>query len=106
MDTFPYSRFTTSRNLVYNFIHVLPEQRGMYILFLHGFPSSSYDWRYQVRYFSNKGYGIIAPDTLGFGGTSKELDVQSYKGKTMAQDIAEILSSEKIETVIGVGHDW
>lgn len=48
----------------------------------------------------------MAPDCLGYGGTSKPLDMQAYKGKAMSDDIAEILEHEKIEKVIGIGHDW
>ncbi|KAI9739920.1 MAG: hypothetical protein M1818_004976 [Claussenomyces sp. TS43310] len=106
MDSFPNAQFTTTRNFVYNYVKIPPKQQGASLLFLHGFPSSSYDWRYQISYFASKGYGIIAPDTLGYGGTSKPLDTQAYKGKLMAEDIAEILKFEKIETVIGIGHDW
>ena len=105
MDSLP-SKFTTSRKLTYNYIHIPPSQNGNYLLFLHGFPSSSHDWRLQIAYFSKKGYGIVAPDCLGYGGTSKPLDMQAYKGKPMSDDIAEILKHEKIEKVIGIGHDW
>jgi pimeloyl-ACP methyl ester carboxylesterase len=100
------SKFTTSRNLTYNYIHIPPSQNGNYLLFLHGFPSSSHDWRLQISYFSMKSYGIVAPDCLGYGGTSKPLDTQAYKGKAMSDDIAEILKHEEIEKVIGIGHDW
>ncbi|KAG0649252.1 Cytosolic epoxide hydrolase 2 [Hyphodiscus hymeniophilus] len=44
--------------------------------------------------FSKKGY-----DTEPVG-------MQAYKGKAMANDIVEILKHEKIEQVIGIGHDW
>lgn len=43
---------------------------------------------------------------LGYGGTSKPLDVMMYKGKDMAQDIVDILAHEKLEKVVGVAHDW
>ncbi|KAF8459845.1 Alpha/Beta hydrolase protein, partial [Gautieria morchelliformis] len=46
------------------------------LLFLHGFPSTSGDWVCQVVYFSSKGYGVVAPDMLGYGGTSKPVDVE------------------------------
>lgn len=49
---------------------------------------------------------MIAPDLLGYGGTSKPLKIEAYKGKGMAGDIAEILKAEKIPCVVGVGHDW
>jgi len=107
MDSSSYTQFTTSRKLLYSYFHLKPSSGNeSYILFLHGFPSSSYDWRHQVKYFSAKGYGIIVPDLLGYGGTAKPLDVQAYKGKNMARDVKEILEHEKIDKVIGVGHDW
>ncbi|KAH6952315.1 Alpha/Beta hydrolase protein [Ilyonectria sp. MPI-CAGE-AT-0026] len=104
---FKYKQLTTSRNFTYNYIHLRPtDVTKPYILFLHGFPSSSYDWRHQIPYFHQKGYGIVAPDLLGYGGTSKPLDMNAYTGKGMAQDVHDILVHEKVETVIGVAHDW
>ena len=106
MNSFPKYKFSTSRKLVYNYVHIPPTKSGVYLLFLHGFPSSSYDWRYQILYFTNKGYGVMAPDILGHGQTSKPLDIQAYRGRSMVEDIVEILKYEKIDTVIGIGHDW
>jgi soluble epoxide hydrolase/lipid-phosphate phosphatase len=106
MDT-NYSQFTTTRKLLYSYLHLAPTSpNAEYILFLHGFPSSSYDWRHQIKFFSAKGYGIIAPDLLGYGDTDKSLDFQLYSGKGMAQDVKDILVHENIAKVIGVGHDW
>jgi len=107
MDT-SYNEHTTTRGLLYSYLHLKPsnQENQIYILFLHGFPSSSYDWRYQIQYFSQKGYGIIAPDLLGYGKTSKPLDIQAYRVKPMIEDIVEILRYEGIESVIGIGHDW
>jgi soluble epoxide hydrolase/lipid-phosphate phosphatase len=107
MEPPPSKKITTSRDYIYNYIRIKStEDGGLYLLFLHGFPSSSHDWRHQIQYFSQKGYGIIAPDLLGYGRTSKPLDVQAYKGKDMAKDVIEILDHEKISLVIGIGHDW
>lgn len=106
MEVFPNAKFRTSRHFVYNYVRVPPTRNGTYLLFLHGFPSSSYDWRHQIFHFTNKGYGVIAPDLLGYGQTSKPLAIQAYRAKYMAEDIAEILKYENIETVIGVAHDW
>ena len=49
---------------------------------------------------------MIVPDMLGYGGTAKPLDTKVYTGKGMAQDIYQILKRERIESVLGVGHDW
>ena len=79
-----------------------------YILFIHGFPSSAYDWRHQVEYFSEEGYGIIAPDTLGYGGTSKPLDPHNYLLKGIGDSIVEVVNKVAGEEckVLGVGQDW
>lgn len=75
-------------------------------LLLHGFPSSSYDWRNQIKTLTALGYGIVVPDLLGYGDTDKPSEPETYRFKKMADDIIEILNQESIGTVIGVGHDW
>lgn len=76
------------------------------LLFLHGFPSSAYDFRHQVAHFTSLGYGVLVPDLLGYGGTSQPLDVQKYSMTRMAQEIIEILDHENISRVVGISHDW
>ncbi|EHK97362.1 hypothetical protein M7I_6872 [Glarea lozoyensis 74030] len=44
--------------------------------------------------------------TTCYGKTSKPTDYNVYSGKGMSQDVQEILQFEKIESVIGVAHDW
>ncbi|KAL8934486.1 MAG: hypothetical protein Q9216_005886 [Gyalolechia sp. 2 TL-2023] len=90
----------------YTYVFSPPRENKPYILFLHGFPSSSYDWRHQIHFFVNAGYGVIAPDLLGYGGTDKPSELEAYRLKTMSDDIAGILDHHKIPQVIAVGHDW
>ena len=75
-------------------------------LLLHGFPSSSYDWRHQIESLTQLGHGVIAPDLLGYGGTDSPAELEKFKFKTQAQHIAEILKEEGVTPVIGVSHDW
>lgn len=75
------------------------------ILFLHGFPSSCYDWRHQISFFAPLGYGVVAPDLLGYGGTSKPASAEEYKAKRMSAEIAEILDHEDLQRVHAVAHD-
>lgn len=80
-----------------------------HILFVHGFPSSAYDWRHQVEYFADQGYGIIAPDTLGYGGSSKPTDIGNYTAEAVGDSIIEVVhqvTKDDNAKVIGVGHDW
>lgn len=104
---YPHSTCTTSRELTYTYIHIRPQSPNTpYILFLHGFPSTSHLWHHQIDLFSAKGHGVIAPDLLGFGETSKPTELDMYKGKAMAKDIIEIMNSEGVEVLVGVAHDW
>ncbi|RYN47470.1 hypothetical protein AA0118_g12211 [Alternaria tenuissima] len=83
-----------------------PSESGKpYILFLHGFPESSYSWVNQIEYFTRRGYGIIAPDLLGTGGTDKPVELEAYSLKTMASEVAQLLDCEGIENVVAVSHD-
>ncbi|KAF8885233.1 Alpha/Beta hydrolase protein [Gymnopilus junonius] len=76
------------------------------VIFLHGFPSTHLDWTSQITTFSNKGYGVIAPDLLGYGDTSAPDDVNQYKTLDMAEDVVDILKDLGVYKVIGVAHDW
>jgi soluble epoxide hydrolase / lipid-phosphate phosphatase len=90
----------------YSYTYIPAKSLKPTILFLHGFPSSSYDWRHQVTYFSMLGYGVIAPDLLGYGETDKPTSVSDYRGKKMAAEINELLEHAKLSKVHGVAHDW
>ena len=96
------------KNLTYAYIHIPipPGSEKPTLLFIHGFPATSHEWQPQIEFFSSLGYGIIAPDCLGYGGTSRPLDTTLYIGKSMAADVIAILDHEKIATVVGVAHDW
>ena len=76
------------------------------LLFVHGFPSTAYDWRHQVAFFAKAGYGVIAPDLLGHGGSSKPPALEHYAPSRIAADLVDILESTKTGRVVAVGHDW
>ena len=60
----------------------------------------------QFDYFSSKGYGVLAPDMLGYGGTDKPSDPEAYTLKKQASEVVALL-----DCVTGgskafvVGHD-
>ena len=76
------------------------------ILFLHGFPSTRQDWAHQVTYFTSLGYGIIAPDLLGYGDSDRPTNLEQYNLKNISAHLDEIISSEGVKSVIAVAHDW
>lgn len=100
------SSTTLNDGTTYSYVHVQPHDNKPYILFLHGFPEASFGWRHQIPYFSKLGYGIIAPDLLGYGGTSKPANLKAYIMKKMAEELCHVLDALGIKQVIGVGHDW
>lgn len=95
-----------ANGITYSYIFVQPSGNKPYILFLHGFPSSAYDWRRQVPFFRDAGYGVIAPDLLGYGGTDKPTELEPYNSKSMTNHIASLLDHLGIREVVAVGHDW
>lgn len=90
----------------YAYVYAVASGSEPTFLLLHGFPSSSYDWRHQIQALTAKGFGVIVPDLLGYGDTDSPADLESYSFKRMSDHLAEILANEGIEKVIGVGHDW
>ncbi|KAL1662878.1 Alpha/Beta hydrolase protein [Schizophyllum commune] len=98
--------FTTSRGIKYAYHYAAPQAGKPTLLFLHGFPSTAHDWHYQVDYFGGKGYGVIVPDMLGYGGTDKPADPVEYIGAKQARDLVDLVDHEKAERVLVIGHDW
>ena len=84
------------------------------ILLLHGQPDTSHLWtRLITASLLPQGYGVIAPDLLGFGASSKPIDSLShYTCVSLCADLVEILSAyhETARTstgkVIVLGHDF
>jgi|SRR5712675_2086815 len=106
MDLSDYKKLTVSRGLTYNYYYSKAEEGKPYLTLFHGFPSSSWDWKNQVAYFKAKGFGLVVPDLLGYGGTDKPLDPKKYVPSGMAQDVIDILDAEGIEKAVAIGHDW
>ena len=105
---FPSSakKATLSDGTTYGYVTVAATAAKPTFLLLHGYPSSSYDWRHQISSLSAAGFGVIAPDLLGYGDTDKPQDVAFYRLKSMSLHMAEILDLEGVSRCIAVGHDW
>ena len=82
--------------------HYLEAGSGPTVVLLHGFPETSFAWRYQIPALSAK-YHVIAPDLRGYGETDKP--AAGYDKRTMALDLLELLKSKNIEKIALVGHD-
>ncbi|EIW62589.1 alpha/beta-hydrolase [Trametes versicolor FP-101664 SS1] len=106
MDLALYKDTIVSRGFTYHYFYSPAASGQPTLLLVHGFPSSSYDWRRQVAYFQPKGYGILVPDLLGAGGTSKPDSADAFRFALIARDLVDVLDAEGLQTVVGIGHDW
>lgn len=99
--------FKTRDGTTYAYVSVAAADASKHtFLLLHGFPSSSYDWRHQIASLTQLGHGVIVPDLLGYGDTDAPAEVDRYRFKTMAGHVDEMLEREGVPAVIGVSHDW
>ena len=99
---------TTSRSLTYTYYISPPSKPNLpIILLLHGWPDDAHMWCDLItNHLLPGGYGVLAPDCLGYSGTSKPTTTSAYNSEGMAADLCEILGAERISKVISLGHDW
>lgn len=109
MDISTLTRKTlqVSRGFTYTY-YTSPAQGSKPTLILfHGWPDSARLWAGLINdYLLPQGYGIVALDCLGYGGTSKPTDPDSYAWQLMTADAVEILDAENLSSVVSLGHDW
>ncbi|UXN66663.1 alpha/beta hydrolase (plasmid) [Phyllobacterium sp. A18/5-2] len=82
--------------------HYLEAGTGPTVVLLHGFPETSFAWRFQIPVLAEK-YHVIAPDLRGYGETDKP--AAGYDKRNMALDVLELLKSRNIGKIALVGHD-
>ena len=78
------------------------------IFLCHGFPDTSYGWRYQIPFFMSLGFCVICPDMIGYAGTDSPQDLNQYSLKNIAADVRELtrqVIGEGKQIILG-GHDW
>jgi pimeloyl-ACP methyl ester carboxylesterase len=84
-------------------IHVFERDgQSPLLLFLHGFPSSSYDWRLLLDRSAE--HAALAPDFLGFGLSEKPRD-HAYTLHWQADMVEELVGRRDPRPVFIVAHD-
>ncbi|KAK8086105.1 hypothetical protein PG994_001079 [Apiospora phragmitis] len=102
----PRRECTVSRGHTYSYVQMASAEDKPTLLLLHGWPSHIDDRIYQIRHFQSKGYGLVVPDMLGYGGSSSPPETSEYRLQPLSQDLAELLDHVGVRQVVGVGHDW
>jgi YVTN family beta-propeller protein len=83
-------------------IHYVIGGHGKPVVLLHGWPETWYEW-HKIMPALSKNYTVIVPDLRGLGDSSKPLT--GYDGKTVAEDIYQLVTKLGFKTVALVGHD-
>lgn len=76
------------------------------LMFLHGFPEAAFAWDELLGHFAARGYRCVAPNLRGYEKSSRPADVQQYRPKHIAQDIAALIEAEGAPIECLVAHDW
>ena len=75
------------------------------LVFLHGFPEAAFVWDELLEHFADR-YRCVAPNLRGYERSSAPVEVEAYRAKHLAGDIALLIDAlgGRIEALIA--HDW
>jgi pimeloyl-ACP methyl ester carboxylesterase len=73
---------------------------------LHGFPEDRSSWRHQLAPLAALGWHVIAPDTRGYGDSSRPETVADYAMTNLVADVAALFDACGARRRLLVGHDW
>jgi pimeloyl-ACP methyl ester carboxylesterase len=83
-------------------MHYVMGGHGDPVVLLHGWPETWYEWRHVMPALAQN-YTVIAPDLRGLGDSSKPQT--GYDGKTVAEDIHQLVTQLGFKTIFLVGGD-
>lgn len=102
-EMFPFeSRFFDSSR---GRMHYIDEGKGTPIVFLHGNPSWSFEFRGVVERLREQ-YRCIAPDHIGFGLSQRSRQTESYHPQAHAENFAEFMEHLELDDVTLYLTDW
>lgn len=73
------------------------------VTLMHGKNFNAHYWTNTARYLNKKGYGVLIPDQIGFGKSSKPAHYQ-YSFPALAHHTRALMNSLKIPSTIVMGH--
>ncbi|MBC7807315.1 MAG: alpha/beta fold hydrolase [Akkermansiaceae bacterium] len=85
-------------------MHYIDEGRGRPLVFVHGTPTWSFEWRHLVKALSSQ-YRCLAPDHLGFGLSDKPAGID-YRPEAHARRFAAWMRSLDLDDITFVLHDF
>lgn len=79
---------------------------GRPVVFLHGFPQTSWEWRFQLDAVAGAGYRVLAIDQRGYSPGARPSEVDDYGIDKLAADVIAVAGATGIDGFDVVGHDW
>jgi pimeloyl-ACP methyl ester carboxylesterase len=79
---------------------------GRPVVFLHGFPQTSWSWHHQLEALGAAGYRAFAFDQRGYSPGARPPDVQDYRIDALVADVLAVAGTQGMERFDLVGHDW
>lgn len=78
---------------------------GAPVVFLHGWPESSWCWAPVARHLP-PGLRVIAPDLRGLGDSTREGGPEAFRKQNLAADMLALADALALPAFQLVGHDW
>lgn len=85
------------------YMYLPPEKGKTVVTLFHGKNFNGAYWKTTAQLLQSHGFGVLIPDQIGFGKSSKPTQYQ-YSFATLANNTRQLLSSLGIEKSIIVGH--
>ncbi len=98
---FPIDSQRQTLKMAYSFLEGQPDKPV--VTLMHGKNFNAHYWTTTARYLNKKGYGVLIPDQIGFGKSSKPAHYQ-YSFPALAYHTRALLASLGIDKTLVMGH--
>lgn len=98
-----YVFLSQNQSLKMNYMWLPGDVAKPVVVLLHGKNFNGAYWQTTAQWLSDQGYGVLIPDQVGFGKSSKPVNYQ-YSFSALAHNTHQLMSSLQIEKAIIVGH--
>jgi pimeloyl-ACP methyl ester carboxylesterase len=94
-----------ANGLVFKAVETGPPE-GRVVLFLHGFPQTTYSWHHQLDAVAAAGYRGLAFDQRGYSPKARPGAVEDYRIGELVGDVLAVADALGVSRFDLVGHDW
>jgi len=107
MDVLQRKEILVGVDLAYTYYSTPPKEGLPTLLLLHGCPDTASLWCDLISdHLLPAGYGVIAPDLIGYGASGKPEDFKQYSLADICTHLRVVLLNEQVDKAIVVGHDF